>query len=111
MEQMGPHYCIERTPDGLALIGEVDLAASREVHEGLVSLLAPGATVTVELSAVTFIDSSGLDALLRAHRHAESNDARLVLRAPSARVHRLFELTGIATMFEIDGAPERGPVD
>jgi anti-anti-sigma factor len=62
---------------------------------------ASGADVDIDCSGVTFIDSSGLRALLEAEQRLRAEDRRLVLVDPSAVVVRLLEITGTLASFEI----------
>jgi anti-anti-sigma factor len=67
--------------------GECDLSRSADIETWLASF--SGAPVDVDLSGVTFIDSSGLKAFLNARR----TNPGLRIVAPSATVTRLLELT------------------
>jgi len=51
--------------------------------------------VTVDLSGVTYMDSSGLRALLEARDHLDGQARRLIVDACSRPVQRLFEITGV----------------
>lgn len=77
--------------DRIVLVGELDLHTAPLLEAELTR--APSGTVEVELSEVTFIDSSGLRVLV-AERQKRGPDG-LVLRAPSAVVRRLLEVTGL----------------
>ena len=57
--------------------------------------------IVVDLTAVTFMDSSGLRELLRARIECGRRGGRLILASPSAMIERLLDLTGTASMFEI----------
>ena len=67
--------------------GECDLSSSGAIDPWLAAF--DGQPIDVDLSGVTFIDSSGLKALLKARR---KNPGMRVVR-PSAFVTRLFEMT------------------
>ena len=106
-------WTIESTGDHsyLASIeGDLDLANGRDLVRNLGPLLTvPGNRIELDLSRVEFIDSSGLQALLIAHRLAVGSTCQMVLVALSANVERLLDLTGCADRFDIDGrdAPPR----
>lgn len=72
--------------------GEVDLA----VADRLAAACAGEEEPIVDLSAVSFIDSSGLGALLKAGR-----DSAVTLVAPSTPVLRLLEITKVGDRFRI----------
>ncbi|MFC9816734.1 STAS domain-containing protein [Streptomyces virginiae] len=59
----------------------------------------------MDLTAMSFCDSSGLNALLGARLHAEEAGHRLRLAAPCQQVVRLLEMTGAIEVFTIDPAP------
>lgn len=81
---------IERVTGGLRLAGELDLAGEPAVQEALAPLLG-GEDVLVDISDLSFIDSSGVRALLRA-ASGMRGEAQLILHRPSAPVMRVFEL-------------------
>ncbi|MFB7356049.1 STAS domain-containing protein [Streptomyces gardneri] len=63
----------------------------------------------VDLSGVTFCDSSGLDMLLRLNRRANRAGKSLVLTALSPRVTRLLRLTGAEHLFTTHTWPPSPP--
>lgn len=76
-----------RTADALHLEGEIDLAVADQLSEALREAMASGVAV-VDLSAVTFIDSTGLHAIVSAARSL-NGQGPLVLTRPSRSVARL----------------------
>ena len=56
---------------------------------------AHGHPVTLDLAEVTFIDSTGLSALMDAHFEAERNGWEFSIRSPSAAVLRVVALAGM----------------
>jgi anti-sigma B factor antagonist len=85
----------------LDVAGELDLATAPSLTAALQAALASGAReIWIDLSGVTFMDSSGLHALL-AVRDQLHDGRRLVLIAPPGRVRRLLELTGVDGIFAV----------
>ncbi|MEU9304080.1 STAS domain-containing protein [Streptomyces sp. NPDC048269] len=84
--------------------GEMDVDRAPMLREALRAVITrpecPG-EVVVDLSELTFCDSSGLNALLQARITAQRHGRRLSLRAPSPRFVRLLELTDTAHLFPI----------
>ncbi len=78
----------------LAANGVVDAHTASELQERLRGVGLDG-DVTLDLSGVDFIDSSGLRALVTAHQELESSDHKLVLSGTSDAVDRLFDITGL----------------
>jgi anti-anti-sigma factor len=58
-------------------------------------------SIEVDLRATTFMDSSGLAALIQAHRQAPET---LVLIDPSKPVRRILTLSGVDTLFPISAS-------
>lgn len=84
----------------LVVGGEVDLATVERFRDAL--LEAQGSPrVVVDLTAVTFLDSSGLKALVAAyHRVPAGGELRVVGLRPNIR--RVFEITGLLALFGND---------
>jgi len=85
----------------LAVSGEVDLAIADRLAEELAAVLTAGDAV-VDLSAVGFIDSSGVRELLRANQRAAETGSALVLRTPSTACRRVLEISGVWSEFAIE---------
>jgi anti-sigma B factor antagonist len=78
------------------LVGELDLETAPGLDRQLARIDVTQVTrLLIDLSGVTFMDSTGVRSIVRAHHFAESNNHRLVLRRATHQVQRLFELTGI----------------
>jgi anti-anti-sigma factor len=96
-------------PEGVALLvlaGEIDLATSGGFRDHVESALDRGVRgLVVDLADVTFIDSTMLRELLRAHHDLAGAAGRLVLAAVGTPVARLLELTGTDGVFTI--VPDR----
>jgi anti-anti-sigma factor len=54
------------------------------------------------MADVTFIDSSGLGALLRAHRLGETHRVPLAIQDPSQHVRSLINLTALDATLRLD---------
>jgi anti-sigma B factor antagonist len=101
--------------DGIANIcvqGEVDLANAAELQalgEDAVSDSGgaggsdrSGGGVRIDLSEVTFIDSTGLAALLAIRHRAGETGRKIILDRPSPRVRKILDITGLAGAFAIE---------
>src|SRR5690349_7528489 len=84
----------------LVLAGEIDSYTAPELSE---HLGAKPPVEVIDVAGVTFIDSSGLRVLVEAHQSRAAVGSRLVLRAPSAAVQRLLEISGLAGHLDIAG--------
>jgi anti-sigma B factor antagonist len=89
----------------LTLGGELDLAAVPVLQALLEHAMGGKAAVVIDLSRLRFIDSSGLDLLVRAERQLRESGVQLVLvRGPRA-VQRVFALTSLDSYFEFCDSP------
>lgn len=95
-EQLTLH--VEHT-DGYAVVvgrGEIDLATVGAFRLVLSDLMVDGhVDVVVDLTGVSFIDSSALGALVAAHRRARGLGGSLSVAGIQPPVARILELTGL----------------
>lgn len=83
----------------LTLTGELAGPGAERLLTRLDRLLDKGHRyVVLDLTGVTFCDSSGVSALVRGHARASSAAGRLRLSAASPQVTRVLELSGLARM-------------
>lgn len=87
----------------VTVLGELDVATSPGLRSEMHSLVERGAkTITVDLAGTTFIDSSGLGVLVGAlKRLRESGGETIVLAGMQDQVRKVFEITGLTTLFAI----------
>ena len=75
-------------------IGELDMSTAANLDDAVRAAEATDAPrIVIDLSEVTFMDSTGLKVLLEAGARARANSNRLRLIRGSRRVQRVFELT------------------
>ena len=91
--------------EGVAVVdvdGDLDVAAVDDVDAALQEALSAGAPVVVDLVDVSFIDSTGMRAIIEARRRSREEEIPMVLVCPNnAAVWRLLELTGTTGFFEV----------
>lgn len=91
--------------DGLvhvALSGELDLSTVAKVQDELRRVEAREPTVVVlDLSALTFLDSTGLRCVVTASERAREQDRRLVVVRGPEQVQRVFAITRLDERLEI----------
>jgi anti-anti-sigma factor len=83
----------------LRLIGELDLASRLEAESILLQPLESQSSLVVDLSALTFMDSSGLATLVHAKKTAEQSGRPFALVAGPPQVQRVLEVTGLLEEF------------
>ena len=90
---------VQSGPGRVVVAGEIDLRTSPELREALADAsTVEGSELVIDLTGVTFIDSSGISELLRASNAGH----RLTLRHPAASVRRLFELAGLDQVADVE---------
>ncbi len=101
------HVEIANTPDGpclLSVSGEVDVATCGELREAGEKTIqeegCPG--IRVDLRQVTFIDSSGIGALIAIRNTADSAGVPVIFANPSPKVSSVLELTRLTDVFTIE---------
>jgi anti-sigma B factor antagonist len=83
----------------IALFGELDLAGAESVEQELRRVEAADAgAIVVDLSGLTFIDSSGARLVWQADARSRAGANRLRLRRGPRAVQRVFEISGIADL-------------
>jgi lactoylglutathione lyase len=90
----------------ITVAGELDVATVAELDRELDRInAAETPRLVIDLGGVTFMDSTGLHAVVQRHRHAEANGYELVLGRGSDQVERLFELTGVDQILSFEDEP------
>ena len=84
----------------VTVAGDVDIATAPQVAEYLVAFT--DGPVTVDLSEVSFLDSSGMHALLAAHRHLERRDSCLTIRGATPIVRRVLQISGLDQLLNVE---------
>jgi anti-anti-sigma factor len=84
--------------------GELDVATADELARTLDPVVSGGASLVVlDLSDVTFLDSSGLRTIVRSATSLEEGGGRLVVDGVSPAVARVLEVTGLLERLRGDG--------
>jgi anti-sigma B factor antagonist len=92
----------------IALKGEVDLESSPAARKLLLESIDDANRVLVDLSGVTYIDSSGVASLVEALQVSKKNDTGFALAAPSEPTRRVLELARLDKVFTIHETLEAG---
>lgn len=91
--------------DGLVVVhvyGEVDMATAPDLRAAASYHLAAGRNVAVDLAETTFMDASGVSALLAVHGAARRVGRSLtVLHASHRPVARVLQLSGVTDVLSI----------
>jgi anti-sigma B factor antagonist len=84
------------------VVGELDVATAPELNTCL--LVVADADIILDLAELTFMDSSGISALVSAHKRSATSGRSFVVRALQPRVAQVLEMTGVNTVLTIEQA-------
>ncbi len=91
--------------DGAATVrvtGDLDCYTAPQLRSALLDLVEDGTReVTLDVGATQFMDSTGLSVLVGGLKRLRENGGTMVLRAPTPATLRLFEVTGLQSVFDI----------
>jgi anti-anti-sigma factor len=81
----------------IALLGELDIAGAPRLEEELLRVESTdAASIVVDLHELEFIDSTGIRLLVMAADRSSANGRFTLMRGPQ-QVHRVFEITDLAS--------------
>jgi anti-sigma B factor antagonist len=91
----------------LMVSGEVDLATSPDLDVAIIAALESGTeSLVIDLTKVTFMDSSGLGVIVRGLKRCREADKDLDLVISNERVLKVFGITGLDQVIPIHAAIE-----
>jgi anti-anti-sigma factor len=102
----------DRGTDAVVVVrGDIDRTTAGLLREALEAALAiRHPLVLLDLSGVSYVDSSGLSVIVRARRTLV-RDQRLALCNVPGRMKRVLEVTSVDTLFGVHALGERWPWD
>lgn len=97
---------VEVTRSGQATVvvpkGELDLAGSNQLKETLTSLIDKGqAELVLDLTATSYVDSSGLAALVEGMKRARANGGDIKLCGLQPDVRSIFDMTRLIKVLDV----------
>ena len=103
------HYCkvvrdIKREDDNtiIALTGDVDMKHSMSLRDIIITELDPKpAALLIDLSQVSFMDSSGLAVIIEALQRTNKAKTKLKLFGMKQQVRNIFEIARLEKVFQI----------
>ena len=96
--------------DGCVVVsatGEVDLATSPGLSDAMKVAVESGSRTIVDLSGVTFLDSTGLQVLVQARIRARDRRALIALVAPAGMPRRVLEVSQLDQAFAVFDSLEK----
>ena len=92
--------------DGTALVelvGELEVVSVEEFSVRMADLDGGGRShVVIDVAGITFIDSSGINALVQAMRAVEARGGTAVVSSPSTVAQRVFAITRLAEIVSVE---------
>lgn len=86
----------------IAVQGEADMSAAVKFNESFFSATGSGTRVVVaDLTGVTFIDTTMLNALVVGHRVMARENGAFAVVCPESRVERVLEITGLGQILDV----------
>lgn len=86
----------------VTLSGEVDLSNAHDVESQVADAIAEAEAVVIDLNGVTYLDSRGLQLLLRlAERHVHHALDLVIVASPRSIAHELLQVTGIVEIVPV----------
>jgi len=93
----------EQRRDGVSVItpcGEIDVATAPGLRDHLDNVIGrETGPIVVDLTSVTFIDSTGLGVLIGAQRRCDEAERVLRIVVSEPRIRKVFEITGLTDHF------------
>jgi anti-sigma B factor antagonist len=90
----------------LYVSGELDIASAPALEPTVAGTMdGQGGEFCLDVSALTFMDSTGARALLRVHNRVESVGRRLVILSPTRAVWRVLKITGLDQVIDVRLTP------
>jgi anti-anti-sigma factor len=87
----------------VTLAGEFDIGAVEQFRTTVEESAEPWRRVVIDMSDLAFMDSSGLQELVRLDNRARERGLEVIIAKPSLPVTRLLELTGLGAHFNVRG--------
>ncbi len=97
-------------PRGVRVVGEIDISNAGALQEALEPAVADGGDVTLDLSGLAFMDSTGIQVIIRA-AHGLSGRGRLILVGAGDLVRRSLERIRLGQLANVEIRDENEALD
>jgi anti-sigma B factor antagonist len=95
-----PPLTISSVDGGFIATGEIDAHTAPTLAAAIDGYA--GDQLSLDLSGVEFVDSSGLRVLIESHQRLQDGGRQLRIVSPSPTVQRLFQISGVDTYLTIE---------
>jgi anti-sigma B factor antagonist len=98
---------VDNGAQALELSGELDAASAPALRERLAEIATRGnGPLVIDLTRLSFIDSTGLSVLLNAKRRLSRRDRGFAIVCPPGHVHRILEMMQLLDALGCHGSAE-----
>jgi anti-anti-sigma factor len=102
---------VHKRPDSeddvvVAVTGEIDMATAGMFWQAVEDACGRAPRVIVDLTGTTYIDSSGLGVLVRAHDRLDQRPGSVVVRAIHPGVRQVLSISGLDAVFLVEPEPD-----
>jgi anti-sigma B factor antagonist len=87
-------------------VGALDVGTVATFRDAVEPLVQADRELVIDMSEVTFCDSTGLGAIVGLYRLASESGGSLILRSPTRRVAAVLAMTGVDQVVTVLDAPE-----
>ena len=86
----------------IRVIGDLDCYTAPQLRSTLLALVDDGARhLTLDIGSTNFVDSTGLSVLVGALKRLRDHGGELAVTSPTETTRRLFEITGLDSIFHV----------
>jgi anti-anti-sigma factor len=90
------------TAETLSVAGELDISSAPAFEQAVSQALdGQGQEFRLDMSGLTFMDSTGAQALVRVHKHVERLGRRLVVASPTHAVRVVLDILGLDQVIDV----------
>ena len=106
METFGSYTTRHNGTSVVSVRGEVDVYTAPHLWEDLEAAIADAPTeLVIDLSGVTFLDSTGLNVLVQTRKRLKPISGAVVVRGANDQVVKVLELTKLSKVLTVEAAP------
>lgn len=104
---------VKKTTEGtkhyIEVVGEIDAYTAPKLRAEIIPLAEQqNHIIIVDMSEVTYLDSTGLGVFVGAFKTANKHQSEVILKNMTNRVRRLFDITGLDEIFTIQQDDVKG---
>lgn len=83
-------------------IGEIDIMSSEELKKEIKNLIDEKKDIIINGEKIEYMDSTGLGVLISLLKKTKENNNKIVIKNLKPNIYKLFNITGLTKVFEIE---------